>query len=358
MNLRFLYKIHSNFDGFTPKRVPDRLLPGNLLRLVWKKYLDVVEKGAEVWVYFHGSHAFVNGVYVRGIVHSVDRQEQIVMLRVREYRTDQPLTDRETSAQIATVVAQWYRQVFLLPTELVPVPVCDIAGAATTCRSRQCDECPIWKRFPLVEPKDAMWPLRVGSEVSDVVSAYWVIPRRCYIHQEQKSVRPAVRQTSEQFYRFKVGEESLAYPLALGVFNALRRQGLVEFDAVVPIPLSPDKERLHEIHRTRLLARELARLLGLRVAELLSLNQPISKRALSLPAKQFESRYSKALIVSPAAGRSQRVLLVDDVVTWGSTLGVAAERLREVRPDMDIVAATAGRMILKDSVRYETRIVA
>jgi hypothetical protein len=357
MNLRFLYKIHSDFDGFTPKRIPLRLQSENLLPLVWKKYLDVVEKGAEVWVYFHGSHAFVNGVYARGIVHSIDRQEQIVMLRVREYTTLEPLTDPQTSAQVATAVAQWYRQVFLLPTELVPVPTCDIAGAATTCRTRQCDGCPIWSGFPLIEPEDVWWPPRVGSEVSDVVSAYWVIPRRCYTHQEQKILRSGVRQTSEQFYRFKVGEEALAYPLALGIFDALRRQGLVEFDAVVPIPLSPDKERMNEIHRTRLLARELARLLGLPVSELLALGEPISKRALGLAAGQFESRYSRALLVSPAAARYERILLVDDVVTWGSTLGVAAERLREFSPDMEIVAATAGRMILKDSVRFETRIV-
>jgi predicted amidophosphoribosyltransferase len=358
VNLRFVYKIHSGYDGFRPGRIPERLQPGNLLQLGWTKYLDVVERGAEVWVYFHGPERFDNGVYIKGIVRSVNRDDQFVMLRVREHSTTTPLTDADMSARVAAVVAQRYRQVFLLPTELVPIPVCEIAGSATTCKVRLCDECPIWKAFPLIDPRDLQWPLRVRSEVSNVVAAYWVIPSRCYLHSEHKIPSQGVRQISEQFYRFKVGAASLAYPLALGMFTALRGQGLVEFDAVVPIPLSPEKEARKEIHRTRLLARELARLLGLRVVEPLSLNQPISKRALGLSPGQFEIRYSQALVVSPDVSRYGRILLVDDVATRGSTLGVAAESLHGVNPTMEIVAVTAGQMILKDSVAIEERIVA
>ncbi len=357
MNLRFVYKIHSGFDGFTPKRIHDRLQPGNVLQLGWKKYLDVVETGAEVWVYFHGPHAFVDGVYAKGIVRSIDRNQQFVMLRVREFATAAPLTDPEMSARVAAVVAQRYRQVFLLPTELVPVPVCEIAVSATTCRNRLCDECPNWKGFPLIVPGDVLWPPRTGSDVDEVVSAYWIIPSRCYLNTEHKMARKGIRQITEQFYRFKVGAESLAYPLSLGIFTALKDRGLVEFDCVVPIPLSPEKVTRGEIHRTRLLSRELARLLGLRVAELLSLNQPISKRALGLSPKQFENRYRQAVVVAPEVSRHHRVLLVDDVATRGSTLGVAAECLRSANPAVEIVAATAGRMILKDSVRREARIV-
>lgn len=357
MNLRFVYKINSGYDGFRPARIPERLQPGNLLRLGWTNYLDVVETGAEVWVYFHGPQRFDNGVYVKGIVRSIDRQQQFVMLRVREHSTRTPLTDADMSAQVAAVVAQRYRQVFLLPTELVPIPICEIAGSATTCRNRLCDECPIWKEFPVIDPRDVLRPPRVGSEVSAVVAAYWVIPARCYLNAEHKTARRGVRRVSEQFYRFKVGAESLAYPLALGMFTALRDEGLVEFDAVVPIPLSPEKETRGEIHRTRLLSHELARLLGLRAVEALSLDQPISKRALGLSPAQFEARYRQALIVSPEVSRYQRILLVDDVATRGSTLGVASARLREVNPKTGIVAVTAGRMILKDSVRSERRVV-
>ena len=44
--VRFLYKIHSNYDGFRPEVLPDRM-DGRRLRLGWRHYIDVVEKGWE-----------------------------------------------------------------------------------------------------------------------------------------------------------------------------------------------------------------------------------------------------------------------------------------------------------------------
>jgi hypothetical protein len=62
--LKFLFKIWSGYDGFRPAEIPNRQLPGGLLRLGWGRYIEAVELGTEVWVYFHGPHAFENGVYV------------------------------------------------------------------------------------------------------------------------------------------------------------------------------------------------------------------------------------------------------------------------------------------------------
>src|ERR1700729_2536258 len=50
--VKFLYKIYSGYDGFQPARIDGRMIDGKTLRLGWDKYLDVVEPGAEVWVYF------------------------------------------------------------------------------------------------------------------------------------------------------------------------------------------------------------------------------------------------------------------------------------------------------------------
>ncbi len=359
MNLRWLYKIHSNYDGFRPVVIPDRMLDGDLLHLGWKRYLDEVEIGAEVWIYFHGRHRFDNGVYVKGIIREVDRDGESVLLRVREYSTTKPLTDSATSARVAAVVARRYRQVFVFPTELEPIPACDLATVASTCAGRLCGACPTWKSLPRIRSGDVKVPERVGSAVRAVVSAYWVIPSRCYLHWERKTIQAGVRRTSEQFYRFKVGEEQLAFPLALGMFEALRKRRLLDhdFDAVVPIPLSPEKERRGEIHRTRTLAHELAHLLGIKVAELLSLSRSISKRTLGLPARDFENRYRRALDVSSRVADYRRILLLDDVATRGSTINVAAEAMMELNPSLVVVAITAGRMIIKSSMRNESAII-
>jgi predicted amidophosphoribosyltransferase len=175
------------------------------------------------------------------------------------------------------------------------------------------------------------------------------------------TIAPPIKKTSEMFKRFKVGEKALAYPLALAIYTALGKRDLLDFDAVVPIPLSPDKEQAKEMHRTRLLATELASLLDARVGEYLSLLGPISKRRLiasGFRVQDFEQEYGDLLQVDPAIQRADRILLVDDVCTNGSTLRSAARKIQTVNSDCEIVAATAGQMVVKAVVADESVLLA
>ncbi|MDE0032863.1 MAG: hypothetical protein OXU75_07005 [Deltaproteobacteria bacterium] len=143
-----------------------------------------------------------------------------------------------------------------------------------------------------------------------------------------------------------------AYPFALSIFEQLRRRGLLEFDYVVPIPLSPDKAKKGEKHRTRALAKELGRLLAVDVREMLSLSSSVSKRRMQTQgygAAEFERRYREALQAKVPAD-AQRILLVDDVMTKGSTAAQALRAIGEQRPEAAVVVATAGQMIVKEAV--------
>ncbi|MBV9925680.1 MAG: hypothetical protein JOZ96_11735 [Acidobacteria bacterium] len=351
--MKFLYKIYSGYNGFTPGRIPQRLLSGSQLRLGWRRYIDVVDVGNEVWVYFHGPHRFAHGVYVKGIVSKIDVDEQNVFIRTREYRTDRPLTDAATTRRVAEAVRTRNVQVFLLPREWVVPPDCSVDTVAESCRRRQCEACLTWQRLPLITRSACGWPARLPTEYRTFAPAYWVIPSRCYLYGD---IAEPVRQTSELFYRFKTGEESLAYPLALGIYSALCKRKVLDFDSVIPIPLSPDKDKAGEIHRTRLLSRELAKLLGVRVAEVLSLNRSISKRRLMnsrYTRREFEDMYMGALEVSDRVRNFVRPLIVDDVCTEGTTLRCALRRIQEAHPECEATAATAGQMIVKAVVRKE-----
>ena len=351
--MKFLYKIHSSYDGFYPRRISARMIDGKNLRLGWRRYIDVVELGDEVWVYFHGPHKFENGVYVKGLVSEIDTDNLAVFIRVREFREDQRLTDAATSLRVADAVRTRNVQVFLLPQEWAVAPECKVNSDAESCRMRLCEHCETWQGFPVILNDACAWPARLSHDFEGFAPAYWVIPSRCYLHSD--IARP-VRRTSELFYRFKMGEEALAHPLALGMYEALRDQGTVNFDCIVPIPLSPDKEKAGEIHRTRILARELGGLLGVKVAEVLSLSRPISKRRLlnrGFTPRQFEIEYSAALEVADRVADFDRILLVDDVCTQGTTLGCALRRIREVNAECELLAATAGQMIIKAVVTDE-----
>lgn len=316
------------------------------LRLGWRHYIDVVEKGWECWVYFHGRHSFDNGVYVKGIVDGIDPEEGEVSLRVREHRTDAPITPSEMNAKVAEVVAPRSRQVFLWPDDWTVPPQC----GPQACAARQCDDCDTWTNMPLIGDGDSTAPKRLRwSSYEKAVAAHWIVPSRCYA----SGIAPGVRDLTRRFTAFKLGEMAYAYPFARSMFEQLRRCDLLDFDYVVPIPLSPDKAANGEKHRTRELAQELGRLLAVRVREMLSLATGISKRrmlAARYTAPQFEIRYREALRVD-VPGDAGRILLTDDVMTRGSTVAQALDVLQERCPEIDVVIATAGQMIVKEAVR-------
>ena len=155
-----------------------------------------------------------------------------------------------------------------------------------------------------------------------------------------------------RFTEFKLGEMAYAFPFALSMFEQLRLRKLLDFDYVVPIPLSPDKAKSREKHRTKELGRELSRLLAVRFQEMLSLSSSVSKRRMRAEGytpSQFERHYREALEAKVPAS-AKRILLVDDVMTRGSTVAQAIEAIREQRPEAVVVIATAGLMIVKESV--------
>lgn len=355
--MKFVYKIHSGFDGFTPKRVPERMT-GKTLRLGWKRYVDAVEPGDEIWVYFHGPHAFDNGVYVKGIAEDVLYDERKVLLRVTEHSTDHPLTDATLSSRISSVVSTRYQQVFVLPEELDAAPVCTVTSTAASCQARACASCPTWKALPTVNRRILATPHRLSGRVDRFAPAYWVVARRSFLYKRGKTIRRGVRRTSEMFTRFKTGEQALAFPLALAMHRALAKAHRLDFDVIVPVPLSPDKEENGELHRTLALANELSQLSGTPVRQWLTLAGPVSKRSLRLGqgygAAAFERAYAKMLRAHPKLVTVEHVLLVDDVCTEGSTLRACADAIRAINPDATVVASTAGQMTVHQAVTDPT----
>jgi len=347
--MRFLYKIYSNFDGFRPTEIPNRMLSNSRLRLGWARYIDEVSIGDEVWIYFYGRHSFTHGVYAKGFVRTIDPEDAggpAVFVKITQFQTNTPLTDAEASRRVARAVSTWYRQVFLFPEEWDIEEECKLQSSAETCEQRQCDNCRVWRRLPRIV--ECGTPSRLSGNFSVYAPAYWLIPKRCYLRDDQ--IKPGIRRTSQIFSRFKTGEKALAYPLALAIYETLKKKNALEFDCITPIPLSPDKIASKELHRTKTLAVELSRLIGVPVADVLSLTTPISKRRGNwTSAHNFEAHYYQTLQVDEKVRNYERILLVDDACTRGSTLECARRKILEIQPkptSITIGAATAGQMIV------------
>jgi predicted amidophosphoribosyltransferase len=358
--VKFLYKIHSAYDSFRPRVIPERASDQGLIELGWRRYFEEVEEEDEIWVYFHGG-SFSPGVYIKGVAARKDDERESVWLQIHEYSTTDPLTDAETSAEIGQILSTRYRQVFFVPDGWRTVANCSLSTTASTCASRRCRDCATWKALPRVDPRVLLRPARMDTDtIAAFVPAFWAIPPRSPLWYEQARVIPGIQRTNGLFRRFKVGDARLAYPFALAMVEQLKRAGQAAVDAVIPIPLSPEKAENGELHRTKAIAEEISRLLRIRMVEFLSLSEPVGKRVLrrmGFTAREFERAYGKALVVDPRIRELSSILLVDDACTEGSTFERSAEAMLALNPVLRIVAASAVQMAVTAVLADQERLL-
>src|SRR5215204_3858742 len=157
--------------------------------------------------------------------------------------------------------------------------------------TKSIDHCTAWQTIPRIGTNHCAWPARLSRTFVSFSPGIWVIPPRCYWRHNQLSA--AIHRGSKLFYRFKSGHSSLAFPLALVMYEVLTQQ-VSDFDCIVPIPLSPEKKEKCQLNLTRILAQALGALLRVTVADVLSLSGAISKRqflSAGLTQAQFEHQY-------------------------------------------------------------------
>jgi ComF family protein len=107
--------------------------------------------------------------------------------------------------------------------------------------------------------------------------------------------------------------------------QTIRARGDVAFDAVVPVPMSRRKERRRGYNQAELLARSLAKRIGIRCSMLLSKRGDGPTQSL-LPRERRAANVRDAFLASrDAKGRS--LLLIDDICTTGETLRACAAEL-------------------------------
>ena len=146
-------------------------------------------------------------------------------------------------------------------------------------------------------------------------------------------------------HAFKYGHQRhLRHPLAewLGeTMNDSRLRGR-RFDLIVPVPLHPARERERGFNQATLLAELFARQVEVPLRPVLERIRYTTTQTAYDRAERMENLHNAFRLRKKADVRQLRVLLIDDVLTTGSTLSECARVLKEAGA-ISVYAATAAR---------------
>jgi competence protein ComFC len=114
------------------------------------------------------------------------------------------------------------------------------------------------------------------------------------------------------------------------------------FDFIVPVPLHPARKRERGFNQAELLARELQRQSGIQVASVLQRTRYTNTQTQFDRAERMENLRGAFRLRRDCNVQDLRMLLVDDVLTTGSTLSECAAVLKKAGA-LSVHAATAAR---------------
>jgi competence protein ComFC len=146
-------------------------------------------------------------------------------------------------------------------------------------------------------------------------------------------------------HEFKYGRQRhLKHPLAGWLCETLddpRLRGR-RFDAIVPVPLHSARERDRGFNQATLLAELLARRTGLRLNDAMERIRYTTTQTAYDRVERMRNLQDAFRLRKKAEVRGLRVLLIDDVLTTGSTLSECSRVLRNAGA-ISVYAATAAR---------------
>src|SRR5690606_35429429 len=139
------------------------------------------------------------------------------------------------------------------------------------------------------------------------------------------------------------GVQTCALPIYL-LAGTLLSLELPKVSAIVPMPISTERLAERGYNQSLVLAKHVAKKLNVPIWQPVSRLKQHSQKCLSR-LERFEDIQSQFQISTPSNIRYRRVLIIDDVVTTGSSIGALSQTLEQLGCQKIYAACLAGAQI-------------
>lgn len=136
----------------------------------------------------------------------------------------------------------------------------------------------------------------------------------------------------DSLIRYKFFDKSCYYRALAGLMadkiSNLNAQG--GFDMIIGVPLHKNKESIRGYNQAVLISRELSRRTGIpEKSKLLTRVRNTESQSLLAKNERFHNVKDAFMVNNPEAVKDKRIILVDDILTTGNTLGECSRVLKE-----------------------------
>ncbi|MBP8975529.1 MAG: ComF family protein [Bacteroidetes bacterium] len=223
-------------------------------------------------------------------------------------------------------------QIFSTISDFVYPSLCLLCKAPV--KSFQCICEPCWDSLPRVSFDSALYldtnrKITSTSLVDDVVS--------CFIFESNGSFQQIIHALKYQ------GVTSVGGELGSFIANSLKSKNIFP-DCIIPIPLHKQKYRERGYNQSEIIARGIAKILSIPVEKKVVKRIRYTQSQTKLSAEERHKNMDGAFTLNPSQAsqiENKSCLLVDDVITTGSTMLACASALKVAHPAKLFVASAA-----------------
>jgi ComF family protein len=246
----------------------------------------------------------------------------------------------EARSHIWAVARAWLRSNLRYAAALILPPVCLHCHRPLAVHGVLCATC--WQGIDFIQPPlcDRLGhPLPYASEAKPLSTAAL---RRPPAYARARAVARFDGVMRELIHAFKYSDHHEAVGMFVRMLASAGRELLADVDVIMPVPLHPSRLRKRRYNQAAILASGLARATG-KPVDLWALRRAKkTAQQANLVGTARRDNVAGAFTLAPGAGprvAGRRVLLIDDVITTGSTLEACTHALRQggVR-DVDCLA--------------------